>query len=138
MSRKPFIIIGLVVLIATVAVIAWAWSQRLDPGSGDTISTPVQDSFLVRYNGTSFQPQEITVRKGTKVLFLNESSQQRPMYVASDDHPTHERYPGFDTAAVNQKFPALSESFSYVFDRVGTWGYHDHNSPSARGIIIVE
>lgn len=78
------------------------------------------------------------MRKGTKVLFLNESEQQRPMYVASDDHPTHERYPGFDTATVNQKFPAPNESFSFVFDRIGTWPYHDHNFPSARGIIIVE
>ncbi len=138
MSRKPFIVIAVVVLIATVAVIAWVWSQRLDPGSEDTISAPVQDTFLVRYDGTSFRPQTITVRKGTKVLFLNESNQRRPMYVASDDHPTHEGYQGFDTAAVNQKFPALGESFNFVFDRAGTWGYHDHNFPSARGIIIVE
>ncbi len=138
MSRKPFIIVGLVFFIAIVVVIAWIWFQPLDPGSEGTTRAPVQDSFLVRYDGTSFQPQEITVRIGTTVLFLNESSQQRPMYVASDDHPTHERYPGFDTAVVNQKLPALSESFSYVFDRAGTWGYHDHNFPSARGIIIVK
>lgn len=138
MFRKPFIVIAVVVLIATVAVIAWVWSQRLDPGSEDTISAPVQDTFLVRYDGTSFRPQTITVRKGTKVLFLNESNEQRPMYVASDDHPTHEKYPGFDTAAVNQKFPPLGESFNFVFDRTGTWGYHDHNFPSAKGIINVE
>lgn len=135
MSRKLFVIVA---LLATVLGIAWVWSQQLDPGSNEADSELVQENFLVRYNGISFQPQEITVRKGTKVLFLNESKQQRPMYVASNDHPTHERYPEFDTATVNQKFPAPSESFSFVFDRIGTWAYHDHNFPSARGIINVE
>lgn len=138
MSHKKLIVVGVAAFIATALGAVWIWSPQLGPDLDETISAPVDENFLVRYNGMSFQPQEVKIHKGTKVFFLNESIQQRPMYVASDDHPTHERYPGFDTAAVNQKFPALSESFSFVFDRAGTWSYHDHNFPSARGIIIVE
>lgn len=138
MSRTKFIVVGLAALLATVLGTAWIWSNQLDPGSTEPVAMPAEESYVVRYDGISFQPQKIKVREGTKVFFINESKQQRPMYVASDDHPTHERYSGFDAAAVNQKFPALSESFSFVFDRKGEWGYHDHNFASARGKVIVE
>lgn len=138
MSRRHIFIIGAFGFVALLVVAAWVWSLRPDSGSDAPLSAPVAETFLVRYDGLSFQPQNIKVRVGTKVFFVNESKQQRPMYIASDEHPTHENYPGFDAAAVNRKFPAMSESFSFVFDRTGTWGYHDHNYPSARGTIIIE
>lgn len=141
LSRKQSVLMGIGgIAVVFIALSVWVWIvyPRPDTGEQVKVSTPVEETTVVRYDGFSFKPQEIKVRAGAKVFFVNESTEQRPMYVASDDHPTHENYQGFDTAAVNQKFPGLSESFSFVFDRKGEWGYHDHNFPAARGRIIVE
>lgn len=138
MQRKYLLFMSAIALTVLGSSLAWVGFMRSDSGSETPLRAPVDETFIVRYDGVSFQPTEIKVRKGTKVFFVNESNQQRPMYVASDDHPTHQKYKGFDAAAVNNRFPAMSESFSFVFDTVGAWGYHDHNFPSARGIVIVE
>lgn len=135
--RSRALLSGGVLILASLAV-AWAWSARQQPGSGGPATAPAEATFVIRYDGVSFQPSRIKVSPGTTVYFVNESDELRPMYVASDDHPTHEKYPGFDAAAARQKFPALGESFSFTMERPGTWGFHDHNFPVARGTIIVE
>ncbi len=138
MSKKVFILlVGVSVLVA--AVLGWAWFSQSSPGP--EASQPLElaeDTFVVRYDGATFSPQVIRVKNGTKVYFINESDGEQPMYIASDDHPTHEKYTGFDAAAMNGKFPATGENFEFVFKKSGRWGYHDHNLPPATGTVIVE
>ena len=49
---------------------------------------------VVTYTDTGFAPLSVTIKKGTTVTFVNESS--RGMWVASAVHPTHQLLPGFD------------------------------------------
>ena len=57
-----------------------------------------------------------------------------PAWPASAFHPTHLLYPGFDALrGLN-----AGESYSFTFDKVGSWKYHNHLSPSFTGAIIVE
>lgn len=94
-----------------------------------TISSPKQ--ITVTYDGTSFSPNTITLNKGDTIKFVNNSS--KGMWVASDPHPQHTIYPSFD----EKSSAGSSGTYSFTFDRVGTWGFHNHQNPSARGTIIV-
>lgn len=91
-----------------------------------------------------FEPQTITVQKGTKIVFKNEDTKGR--WPASNTHPTHKRYPGSGiekcgTADEKNIFDACGivprKDYSFVFNEVGDWKYHDHLMPSIVGEINV-
>lgn len=87
---------------------------------------------VVVYSDSGFSPATLRVKAGTAVTFTNQSSNQ--MWVASNPHPTHTDYPGFDA----RKAYATGQSYSFTFTQKGTWGYHNHLSPADGGTIIVE
>lgn len=86
---------------------------------------------VVTYTDTGFAPKPLTVKKGTTVTFVNESS--RGMWVASAAHPTHQLLPGFDQLSQVAK----GGSYEYTFIKVGTWTYHNHISTSDTGSVVV-
>lgn len=79
----------------------------------------------------SFDPETLTIKKGTTVIFKNDDSVER--WPASNLHPTHGIYPEFDP----QQPVSVNQSWQFTFDKVGSWKYHDHLIPSIRGVIIV-
>lgn len=95
---------------------------------------------VVTYIDTGYSPGTLRVKAGTIITFKNESSQS--MWTASAVHPTHGSYPTtggcigstFDTCTGIQP----DGSWSFKFDVVGTWKYHNHLSPSNTGTIAVE
>ncbi|MBI3486148.1 cupredoxin domain-containing protein [Candidatus Daviesbacteria bacterium] len=78
-----------------------------------------------------FHPSELTVKKGTTVIF--KTSLKKQFWPASNFHPTHELYPEFDP----QKPIEPKETWEFKFDKVGEWKFHDHLSPNMKGTIIV-
>jgi plastocyanin len=96
--------------------------------------TPVtsEDRFTVRYNPTGFSPKVIEIKLGEAIKFVNNNNQA--MWVASNDHPTHTLYPGFDEG----KSVGKNGTFIFTFTEAGTWGYHNHNKPGDTGTIIVK
>jgi plastocyanin len=80
---------------------------------------------------SGFDPANITVKKGTKVTFVNTDS--RPRWPASDPHPSHTDYPQLDP----KKAVSAGASWEFTADKVGTWGIHDHLIPTHRGKITV-
>ncbi|MBI2356074.1 MAG: cupredoxin domain-containing protein [Candidatus Doudnabacteria bacterium] len=88
-----------------------------------------QQEVIVSENG--FSPSEITIKKGSVVTFINKSS--KAVWPASDPHPTHTDYSGFDP----KKAVESGASWSFTFDQIGEWGYHDHLSPFRKGTIKV-
>ena len=90
----------------------------------------VATRVVVTLTDTGFAPSP-TVKVGTTVTFVNESSRQ--MWVASDPHPTHVNLPGFDQLTGVEK----GGTYEYTFAKVGTWGFHNHLNPSAKGTVIV-
>ena len=93
---------------------------------------PVAPETTVTYTDQGFSPASVTVKAGTQVTFVNQSSSQ--MWVASAVHPTHQALPGFDQL----QGAARNGSYSYAFDQVGTWKYHNHLSPTQTGTVVVE
>ena len=94
----------------------------------DTVVARVE----VRVVDGAFQPERVTVNVGEAVRWINDGSEF--IWPASDDHPTHEKYVCF-----NARKPIVQGgSWAFTFDHPGVWGYHDHLSPRAEGVVVVE
>ncbi|MBI2405021.1 hypothetical protein HYV22_02475 [Candidatus Gottesmanbacteria bacterium] len=87
---------------------------------------------VVTYTANGFNPKTVTVKAGTTVVFMNDSS--AVMWVASAVHPTHQLLPGFDQLASVGR----GGSYEYTFTKVGTWKYHNHVNPSDTGTVEVQ
>jgi|GEM_PF-979141 len=102
----------------------------------------VPDTGIVNYSDAGFSPKTISIEQGGTVTFVNNSS--RNMWVASNVHPTHNEYPDeSDDDCLGSSFDActgipVGENWSFTFESIGEWGYHDHLSVSRTGTVIVE
>jgi plastocyanin len=106
--------------------------------AGDVLPT----TATVTYDGNEFTPSTLTVMEGTTVTFKNESDQN--MWIGSNDHPTHTLYPeksegdclgsSFDECAAVGR----GGEWSFTFDEVGTWGYHNHAKARNTGTVVVQ
>ncbi|GEM_PF-4082325 len=98
------------------------------------------------YADSGFSPARLTVKAGTTVTFKNKSSS--PSWPASNIHPTHELYDGTSLVehcrnGTSNTFDACREiapgsSWSFKFDKVGSWKYHDHLNPGQKGAVVVQ
>ena len=145
--------VAIIIIILVVAGIAvWAIMFLESPASTEmsggspsqtpavpTIPTsPVASSSLLvpktwtaEYTSSGFVPAAITIEKGDTVTWVNKESVF--VWPASDPHPTHTVYPGFDA----KRALATGETYSFTFDKIGTWGYHDHTNSAAKGTVTV-
>jgi plastocyanin len=127
MTNKKGIITALTLVLTGTAVAG----IFLFSGRGPKILLTQSGTVIIRMGEDSYIPNEIKVKVGTKVTFLNEINSAR--WPASDLHPSHGIFPEFDP---KRPIPA-GESWEFTFDKVGEWGIHDHLSPYITGKIIV-
>jgi plastocyanin len=94
-------------------------------------------SDVIVYTDAGFSPPSLTVATGTTVTFLNQSSDR--FWPASDPYPSDDDYPqaGSCGSAFNACAEVAGTSWSFKFDKIGTWGYHDNINLAHRGIVIV-
>lgn len=106
---------------------------KLTKQSSPNIAAPTPSEFLVTVDVKGeFTPRHIRIKKGDKVVWLNKSS--APVWPAVGPHPTHDQYPDFDS---KQKIKT-EETWSFVFQRLGMWQYHNHlRGESMVGIVEV-
>lgn len=112
--------------------------QEAQPSSA--IQPTVVEEKLVTYTDSGYSPNSITIKKGETVIFKNQSA--RSMWTASGAHPTHRLYPTTG-GCLGSTFDACQgvqpdDSWSFTFDIVGAWKYHNHLRPEDTGTIIVE
>lgn len=86
--------------------------------------------YNVSYDSNGFHPESQTIRVGDTVTF---SSKDKQFWTASNIHPTHSIYPQFDPKQPIEP----GQTWSFTFDKVGKWRYHDHLAPSFVGTITV-
>lgn len=127
-----------------------------EPGPSAAMSIPESNvkeavvnsvaATIITYTDSGFSPASITIKKGETVTFKNKSS--RSFWPASAMHPTHTVYPGSDikkcgTSDEPNIFDAChgieqGAEWSFRFNNVGTWNYHDHLNASKYGSIVVQ
>lgn len=150
--RTSTVVGVLVVLLVIVGLGWWAMTQQTAaPAEVNTntetptpaTSTPqVPTSAAVTYGQAGFAPAEVTIKKGGTVTWQNQSG--GTMWVASAQHPTHMGYSGTslaqhcdDTADTSFDQCKNAASYSFTFDKTGTWPYHNHSNASHFGRVIV-
>ncbi|MEK7570358.1 MAG: cupredoxin domain-containing protein [Patescibacteria group bacterium] len=104
-------------------------STSTNTTNANTAAVPTETAVSVTAAG--YSPATITVKAGTTVIWTNRSGDT--VRVASDPHPTHTDLPGLESSNLSN-----GETYSFTFTQVGTWGYHNHFSPTTRGTVIVQ
>lgn len=149
--NKNYILVGGGVLVILVGVLGFVFKRQIKqliypapavvtipapavvapipmPTPNSTTAGEMIKETVVEKTDAGFSPSSVTIKKGTTVKFVNKSS--TPMRVASVPHPVHTDYPEFD-----QK--TNGDIFTFSFDKVGSWKYHNHSPFSSGGIITV-
>lgn len=94
-------------------------------------ATTNEEKNLVKIGSTGFLPQNITVKVGETVVWVNTDTENHT--VNSAPHPTHTAYPPLNLGVVK---PGSKVSLS--FPKAGVYKYHDHLNPSLSGSITVQ
>lgn len=119
-------------------------NEFVDDSKDSAPAHPPVSAMTVRYTNDGFSPATLTVKKGTRVTFVNESADE--MWVGSSEHPTHTEYDGTTKSEhCNDGIPsttsfdqcAVGTTYSFTFDKVGSWEYHNHTSSGEKGTIVV-
>jgi len=111
-----------------------------------TTTTSVSPAGVtIAYTNQGFSPKSVSVPLGTTVTFVNQST--GGMWVASAAHPSHTVYSG---TSLSQHCPdttntAFDEcvavtsggSYSFTFNKVGDWKYHNHVNAADFGSVTV-
>lgn len=105
-----------------------------------------QSQNIVIYGDAGYSPKSLTIKKGETVTWINQSS--KSMWPASAMHPSHRVYSG---TSLEEHCPDIQGtafdactgilpggSWSFTFEKTGTWNYHDHLTPNFFGTIVVE
>lgn len=142
MSKKYIAAAAIIIL-----VIAGAWYLTRPPKIQE-VTNPTQteeenkqfEKNTVYHTNDGFAPNPLNIKVGETVLFRNDGS--RPTWIASAMHPTHTVYPTTG-GCIGSTFDSCvgiepGKSWSFKFDFVGSWKYHDHLNPTSFGTIIVE
>jgi plastocyanin len=147
--------IGIVAGLIVLAALGWMWladsgqpvneptavddTQSIPTDEVDEEEEPVSGEeaagsaiHTVTYTNDGFTPASLTIKQGDTVEFVNRSD--RDFHPASNDHPDHTIYPEFD--ARDEIEPG--GSYSFTFERAGSWGYHNHELEGHTGTIVVQ
>jgi plastocyanin len=133
MRRTLFLLLPLT--LAACGAPAATTPSATNPSAVSTVSrTPVAPPKMetVTMSEDGFSPKEVKIPAGGAVVFLNKGTKaHRP---ASDPHPEHTDYYGFDSLVG----VSTGSTYTFTFTKVGTWKYHDETDPKKTGTIIVE
>lgn len=98
-------------------------------GGGGTGGGATSATITIGSNGV-VSPQEVTIRQGGRVTFVNNNTRSHDM--SSDPHPSHEDCREMEQ--VGFLTPGQTKT-SGNFNTVRTCGFHDHNNPTATGLL---
>ncbi len=139
MKKRAFIILILAVVIVGTGIFFLSDKTKNQPKIPETLpnaetlpSTQNLKTYKVVLGENGFEPQNITIKKGDVIEFS--TSGDKHFWPASDIHPTHGIYPEFDPQDAIQP----GKTWSYKFEKTGTWRFHDHLAPYHTGRITVE
>lgn len=161
------VIIAILLLVAVVGGIFLFSAVSKNPWkAAGVINNPEENSQqaagtgegnVIEITSSGFNPGTLTISKGETVTFINKDTEEH--WPASAKHPTHTVYSGasYDEPGSYQgslackgegesktgafdacRGLASGEIWSFTFNEIGSWGYHDHLDSSLWGKIIVE
>lgn len=142
MPYVPKTRLGVAMSVLLLAVVIFGTSFLLLDRYG---SAPMS-KVTIQMSEAGFAPAKRTVPPHTTVVFENTGTEEH--WPATDSHPTHNGYDGtsldehcgvgavptFDSCGA----VAAGETWSFRFEKAGTFTFHDHFWPHLQGQIVVE
>lgn len=119
MWRNPswkVLILGLV-LVTAVIIGALMYNP-----SEEKTTTPAKTSAEVSIQKDKFFPSVLSVKVGNSVTWTNQD--KKAHWVASDPYPKNDALKELNSNPLQQ-----NESYTYTFDKAGTYTYHDQLHP---------
>lgn len=145
MNNKT-VLIGVTVAIAVLAIGAFFFlgskqtppdttnntqSESITEESTEPITEPTEAGTAIELTSSGFSPKDIEIAVGTKVVWTNNSG--KAATVNTGPHPVHTGYSPLNLGSFNN-----GETLELVFDKAGTYSYHNHLSPQEGGTITVK
>jgi plastocyanin len=120
--------VGFLIVLVLIAAVSTYLALHSEP-----ISARPAVNAQIEITAARISPVTLRIKAGQSVMWVNQDSE--PHQIASDPYPAEDTLP-----ALNSLEPlATGESYTYVFERSGSYTYHDHSHPLAfKGTIIVE
>lgn len=122
-SNKFYILVTGLILLVLIEVCFLTYSAFTGKTANQT--------HVITLTEYGFSPATLTIQKGDTLTF--KTTREKTFWPASNLHPTHTIFPEFDP----QEPIEPDTSWSFTFNKLGTWKYHDHLAPSFEGSIIV-
>lgn len=122
-------LIPLILVVFSASIVRYLSTQS--SSSGELVEARGQNEVSIVLTDDGFVPRDVQVDRGTTVVF----STTRPFqfWPASNEHPAHTIFPDFDS-----KRPIdADQPWSYTFERLGEWRFHDHVRSYYSGTIYV-
>ncbi len=120
-------------------------TNNVDNGALGIVAEDTETMKTIRYTDAGYVPNSVTIPVGGTITWVNDTSKN--MWVASAMHPTHTAYSGTN---LSQHCPDTSgdafdqctggapgTTYSFTFDKAGTWRYHDHIDATKFGSVVV-
>ena len=124
--NKSFLAI-LVLLLASIFILGAGCEQK--ETTGQTIKEPVIKEATITMESFQFNPKELTINKGTKVIWKNED----PVVHRIVNNQGEDLLMG----ALFDIYLKPGEQESFTFNEEGTYYYHCHLHPNMKGKIVV-
>ncbi|HSX52944.1 MAG TPA: cupredoxin domain-containing protein [Patescibacteria group bacterium] len=114
------------ILVLMIFVVVDHYKHNKVTGFGSLV--PIEASITP----TGFTPTTISINKGQAVEWSNYDT--KPHSIAANPYPADNSLAGFKSLLLNQ-----NQTYSFVFDKPGTYNYHDDLNPfTFKGTIIVK
>lgn len=147
MSKNAVVVLAVIILLVLGG---WYYLQSKKSSNNQQVSTPqtstetmsaspsesaspsgMMSKNVVKITASGFNPQNMTIKAGESVEWMNDDSENHT--VNSAPHPTHTAYSLLNLGVIKP-----GESKSLTFPTAGTYKYHDHLNPSLTGSITVQ
>lgn len=138
MSQKIILTFIIILIVIGGGLLAWYFLQeeevvidvnQVTTTNRMTVTRPPDNTVWI-IDG-DFNPSVLTVSVGDTVTWVNKDEPKRK--VAADPHPTSASLPELVSDELEK-----SDSFSFTFNEIGEWYYHDYLNPIKKGKIVVE
>lgn len=151
MEKGVLVTVGVVVVLIILGFVLFGGQGQ--EGTNGQLPLNTQDAEtstgtanVIEMRPSGFSPRSIRISVGDTVTFTN-VDRSGSVWPASVSHPQHLAYPGsgISKCGTDQEgsiFDACKEinpgeSYSFTFNEVGIWRYHNHLIPSYVGTVIV-
>lgn len=142
MNTKILFVLGIVIIVIIAGVSLFikkpanTTNQTISKTQNTTktqnqTKKKITSSMDVILTSNGFKPNNLEIKIGGQVVWTNKSGVTAS--VNSDNHPTHLLWPFLNLGTFENE-----ESVSVMFEKPGTYTYHNHYNPGQKGTIIVK